>query len=451
MLLHQALHDRLTGLGNRSFFDRRLQEGVDGARRQGRGLAVLCFNLDRFSVINQTLGYRAGDRLLVAVAKRLQHVLRRHDRLARLSGDEFACMVPNCESPQTAVRVATRIHDALGEPFTVDGTQAHLTASLGIAWSPGDETSPDLLRFADVALHRAKRKGGGCTQIFDAGIDAAATGRLHAQNGLREALRRREFILHYQPLMDMESGRICGAEALVRWNHPTRGLILPGEFIPLAEETGVVVPLGNWVLEEACRQAMRWKWHLGPGTGFTMSVNVSARQLRDPGFADLTREILHRTGLPAAELVLELTENSLFEEAARARELRDLGVGLAIDDFGTGYASLAYLRDLPVSILKIARPFISKLGRDVVDTSLVSTILTLSQDLGLVCVAEGIEDATQAMLLREMRCSVGQGFLFAKPMPAAEFEAFWARSSADSRPVHLELIPAPSEELVLSA
>jgi diguanylate cyclase (GGDEF)-like protein/PAS domain S-box-containing protein len=449
LLLHQAFHDGLTGLGNRAFFERCLRKAIEHAQRSDRGLAVLCLDVDRFTAVNDTLGYRAGDRLLAAVSRRLQSVLRMSDRLARLSGDEFACLVENCEKSEDAVRVAERIHEAFRRPFEVDGTPVQVTVTLGVAWSPGQETSEDLLRFSDVALHRAKRTGQG-TQVFDAGIDAAATRRLHACNELAQALQRGEFVLYYQPLVDMESGRVCGVEALLRWNHPDRGLIPPDEFIPLAEETGLIVPLGDWVLQEACRQAMRWKWALGPGRELTMSVNVSAKQLRDSGFAARAREILQETGMPAGELVLELTENVLLQEMERARELRDLGVRLAIDDFGTGYASLAYLRELPVSMLKIARPFISKLGLNVVDTSLVNTILMLGQDLGLLCVAEGIEELKQANLLRELRCHFGQGYLFAKPMPAADFEKF---AKKDAPVCRLAPPPAlaPVEELLLQS
>ncbi len=450
LLLHQALHDRLTGLGNRVLFERYLRKGTDAARRHGRGLTVICFDPDRFNVINETLGHQAGDRLLVAIARRLQSVLRPRDQVARLSGDKFACLVESCEGPQDAMRVADRVREAFRQPFHVGSTQAYVSLSIGIAWSPGAEASEDLLRFADVALRRAKRKGGS-SEVFDAGIDTAATERFHAQNELQRALQQGELVLYYQPLVEMESGRVSGAEALVRWMHPTRGLVPPDEFIPLAEETGLIVPLGDWVLQEACRQKVLWKRRLGLGSDFTMSVNVSAKQLRDPGLAARTLEILGQTGLRADELVFELTENVLLEETARAHELRDVGVRLAIDDFGTGYASLGYLRDLPVSMLKIARPFISKLGRDVVDTSLVNMILTLVQDLGLVSVAEGVEDPKQAKLLRQLRCNFAQGFLFARPMPAAEFERFVARNNFARRPAPRARAYSPANELVLQS
>ena len=446
LLLHQALHDRMTGLGNRSLFERYLQRAIDGARRHGKGLAVICLDVDHFSVVNDTLGHQAGDSLLIAVARRLRSVLRPRDPVARLSGDEFACLLAHCEDPPTALRIAERIHESFRQPFQVGNTEAHLTVSIGIAWSSPEESSQDLLRFAGVALRRAKRKGAG-SQLFEAAIDGAATERLHLQNDLRRALRKREFVLHYQPVMDMESGQVAGVEALVRWLHPTRGLIPPDRFIPLAEETGLIVPLGDWVLHEACRQAVRWKQKLGLASSFTVSVNLSAKQVRDRRLASRAQEILDETGLPPNELILELTENVLLEETARARELCEVGVRLAIDDFGTGYASLAYLRDLPVSMLKIARPFISKLGVDVVDTSLVNTILTLVQDLGLIGVAEGIEEPKQATLLRQMRCQLAQGFLFAKPMPAATAEEFLTRNGCRSAPALLRLVPMAEEEL----
>jgi diguanylate cyclase (GGDEF)-like protein/PAS domain S-box-containing protein len=449
LLLHQAFHDRLTGLGNRAYFERCLRKGVDDARRFGQGLAVLCLDIDRFTAVNDTLGYRAGDRLLAAVSRRLQTFLRMSDRLARLSGDEFACLIENCEVPEDAVRIADRLHGAFHQPFKIGDTQAHVTVTIGVAWSPSQGTSADLLRFADVALHRAKRTGLD-TGVFDAKADAAATRRLHAHNELKQALERNEFTLYYQPLIDMESNKVCGAEALLRWLHPTRGLVPPDEFIPLAEETGLIVPLGDWVLQEACRQAVCWKRDLRLDE-FSISVNVSAKQLRDSGFAARTREILEETGLKAKDLVLELTENVLLEEMVRARELRDLGVRLAIDDFGTGYASLAYLRELPVSILKIARPFISKLGRDVIDTSLVNTILMLGRDLGLISVAEGIEEPKQAALLRQLHCHLGQGYLFAKPMPAGDFARFAEKGLPVCRLVPPLQVFSPVEELMLQS
>jgi len=449
LLLHQALHDRLTGLGNRALFERYLQKGIDGARRSGRGLAVLCLDVDHFNVVNDTLGHRSGDALLVAVARRIRSVLRPRDPVARLSGDEFACLAGYCEEPKMALRIAERLHEAFRQPFTVEDTQAQLSVSIGVAWSPAEETSQDLLRFADIALRRAKRKGGGGSQLFDSTTDGAATQRLHVQNDLRRALSRRELVLHYQPVVEMDSGRIAGVEALVRWVHPTRGLISPDQFIPLAEESGLIVPLGDWVLQEACRQAASWKRQLRLGSGFTMSVNLSAKQLRRPLLASRVREVLDETGLAAGDLILELTENLLVEETLRATELRDVGVTLAIDDFGTGYASLAYLRNLPVCMLKIGQTFISKLGLDVVDTSLVKTILTLVQDLGLVSVAEGVEEQRQATLLRQMGCHFAQGYLFARPMPAADVEELLTRSAPRVRSAPLALVTAPQEALML--
>lgn len=401
LLLHQALHDRLTGLGNRSLFERYLQRAIEGSRRHRKGLAVLCLDVDHFNVVNDTLGHQAGDSLLVAIARRLRSVLRPRDPLARLSGDELACLLGYCEDSQTALRVAARIHEAFRQPFPVGDTQAQVTVSIGIAWSPAEASSRDLLRFADVALRRAKRKGGGGSQLFDAAIDAAATERLHAQNELRRALSQGELVLYYQPVIDMETGKAGGVEALVRWVHPTRGLIPPDRFIPLAEETGLIVALGDWVLREACRQAVRWKRQLRLDSDFTMSVNLSAKQLRAPRLPERIREILKETGLAADELILELTENVLLEETERARELREVGVRLAIDDFGAGYAS---------------------------------------------SVAEGIEEPKQAALLRQMRCHFAQGFLFARPMPAAEVEEFLTRNACRSAPALLRLVPVREEE-----
>ncbi|HYO15848.1 MAG TPA: EAL domain-containing protein [Thermoanaerobaculia bacterium] len=414
-----ALHDPLTGLANRLAFEQGLAQALARVRTSGRRLALMFIDLDRFKMVNDSLGHAAGDQLLIATAQRLQSHVRKQDLVARLAGDEFACLIEGCEG-RMAVHAASRLERALRQPFQIDGVEVRIGGSIGIAYSSGDDSPEDLLRFADVAMYRAKQRPGGKLQIFDAKVDLAATERLHVQGELLRALERQELTIHYQPIVDLQAKRIWGTEALVRWQHPTRGLVPPDEFIPLAEETGVIVPLGEWVLREACRQVACWQEKLRIDPDLTISVNVSAVQLDSPEFVATVREILQETRISPSRLMLEITESTALQSAARARELRDMGVRLAIDDFGTGYASLSCLRDVPADVLKIARGFTRRLG-DRVETSLVRAILSLARDLKLVSIAEGIESRRQSAVLRTMRCPLGQGYLFAHPMPGESF------------------------------
>jgi diguanylate cyclase (GGDEF)-like protein len=420
------LHDRLAGPPSRALFEQQVRQGIERGRQAGKGIAILSLDLDGFRVVTETLGHQAGDRLLLAVARRVQSVLRLEDLLARVDGHEICCLIESCLSPGDAAQIAARIQQALRRPFKVAGTRVHVTASIGIAWSTGAERAEDLLRFADVALDRAKKSGGGTHRTFDSRVDGAATVRLHSQNEMHQALRRSEFVLHYQPIVELDSGRIVGAEALVRWAHPIRGLVPPDHFIPLAEETGMIVPLGEWVLGEACRQVAHWLQEKRLSDDFTLNVNVSPRQLEDYRLVERAKEILAETGLPASRLELELTEMAVLQGRTRTGELRDLGIRLAIDDFGTGYASLGSLRELPVNVLKIAREFTAKLGEDSISASLIRTILALVRDLSLTCVTEGVETLRQWELLREMSCEFGQGFLFSPPLTVGGFERLLA-------------------------
>jgi diguanylate cyclase (GGDEF)-like protein/PAS domain S-box-containing protein len=439
LLSYLLLHDRLTGLPSRALFEQQLRAGLERAQQEGTGLAVLSLDVDRLTAVNETLGHQAGDQLLVSVVRRLKSILRPQDPLARVGGDELCCLIERCETPGDAAQIAERIHRSLQRTFKVAGTWVRVTASVGIAWSAGAESAEDLLRFAEAALRRAKKAGGDTSRTFDPPIDGVSTERLHLQNELHQALRHGELALHYQPIVALDSGRIRGAEALVRWQHPVRGLVMPDHFIPLAEENGMIVPLGEWVLIEACRQVVRWERDGRIDDDFVINVNLSPRQLQEPGLSARIGEILRETGLPAHRLQLELTELAILKETAKACELRDLGIRLAIDDFGTGYASLASLRELPVNTLKIARTFISKLGDDTVDASLVRTILALVRDLNLACVAEGIETCLQWALLREMRCQLGQGFLFSRPLPGPGFEVLLAAEQAPSQDLQLAI------------
>ena len=414
-LTHQALHDGLTGLANRVLFG----EQVERARRRRRGapVAVLFCDLDDFKNVNDGYGHAAGDAVLVEVARRLEGRLRGGDVAARLGGDEFAVLLDDTSSPAEARAVTDRIVAALAAPMVVDGRELRIRCSVGIAVDPGDDTSTDdLLRDADTAMYVAKSHGKGRATLFEPSLHEALMERVTLERDLSRAVERGELILHYQPVLDLESGRATSVEALVRWQHPERGLLGPDRFIGLAEETGLVVDLGRWVLREACRQAVAWR--RDPSLhGLGMAVNVSARQLDRPEFVGVVAQALHDTGLDASSLTLELTETAIAaddtELIARLRSLRSMGVRIAIDDFGTGYSSLSYLRRLPVDTVKIDRSFVGDLGRD---AALVRMVTELASELGLDTVAEGIEEVGQLDALRGFTCRHGQGYLFSRPV-----------------------------------
>jgi diguanylate cyclase (GGDEF)-like protein/PAS domain S-box-containing protein len=435
-LKHQALHDALTGLPNRTLFTDRLGHALTRSEA-GRGerpgsVAVLFLDLDNFKVVNDSLGHEAGDRLLVEMARRISGCLRMGDTAARLGGDEFTVLLEGArdteEAEDAARNVAERIAEALEIPFVLGEQEVFVTSSIGIAaLSPREEDGPEgLLRDADAAMYRAKQSGKSRYQLFDDSMNAVALDRLNLENDLRRALERGEYRLHYQPTMSLETGRITGVEALLRWEHPERGLVLPGEFIPIAEETGLIIPLGRWVLREACRQVMEWGETLPagyPARTLAVSVNLSAKQFMQE---DLTRDIvraLEETGLPPERLILEITESVVMEDASMTAEvmrgLKALGVRISVDDFGTGYSSLAYLERFPADYLKIDRSFVEGLGRGPESTAIISAMVNLSRDLGLGVVAEGIETADQLERLKTLGCELGQGYYFAKPLPAA--------------------------------
>jgi diguanylate cyclase (GGDEF)-like protein len=382
-------------------------------------VSVLFLDLDGFKVVNDSLGHVAGDRLLIDVARRLSDCLRRGDTAARIGGDEFAILLGDVGNPDRAPRVAERVIAALGEPFTVLGREVFVSASIGIAYGRSD--AQNLLRNADVAMYRAKRSGeGGAYAIFEPSMHAAVIERLEIEADLRRAIERDELVLHYQPIIELASSRVAGLEALLRWAHPRRGLVMPFEFIPLAEETRLILELGRWVLREACRQAAAWR--ADPRTDRTwVSVNLSGVQLLDSSLDAEVAAALADSGLEPASLTLEITETVLVQDVAaavdRLEKLRALGVSIAIDDFGTGYSSLRYIRRFPADMLKIAKPFVDGL-HDETDTALVRTIVALADSLGLRTVAEGIEDHRQLGRLRELGCLLGQGYLFARPLAA---------------------------------
>ena len=422
-LVHSAFHDSLTTLANRALFRDRVDETIQSSEG-GLGVAVLFLDLDGFKQVNDLLGHASGDLLLVMVAERLRASVRPTDMVARLGGDEFAVLLENADDA-TAVEIARRITAALREPFEVDGHEILVRGSLGLAIASMDVRDADrLLRNADLAMYRSKSAGKGEFERYDPDMHVVLVERLQLEADLRRALDAEELVLHYQPIVTLATGEIVGVEALVRWRHPTRGLIAPTAFIPLAEESGLISILGRWVLMEACRQAAEWESPEGVDP-LTMSVNISAWQLRD-GFVKDVADALERSGLPGKRLVLEMTESVLMEHTEenleRFTKLRTLGVRFAIDDFGTGYSSLSYLHRFPIDILKIDRSFIELLGKDNPDPALVRTIVRLGQSLRMRTIAEGIETASQLAALQELECELGQGYHFGRPVTAKQLE-----------------------------
>jgi diguanylate cyclase (GGDEF)-like protein/PAS domain S-box-containing protein len=424
-LHHQAFYDPLTGLPNRALFMERLQHASTRANRRDSGVTVLFVDLDDFKVINDSLGHKAGDQLLKAVAERLKVCLRPEDTAARLGGDEFTILVEDVASVGEGVQIAERIAEVLQSPFTLDEEQVFTTASIGIALSsPTHERAEDLLRHADLAMYRAKHKGKARYEVFEPSMNHDALRRLRLENELRGALERGEFRVYYQPILTLDGGRISGAEALVRWEHPQRGLLLPEEFLPVAEETGLIAQIGEGVLREACHQMRAWQQRYSAIPPLTVSVNLSPRQLFRP---ELVAEILAETEIDPGSLQLEITEGMLMSNGVRSasktlRSLKELSIQLAVDDFGMGYSSLSYLKRFPVDFLKIDRSFIAGLGQDgngaSKDAEIVSAMIELTHALGLEAIAEGVETAEQLTQLRNMRCDLAQGNYFSKPLPS---------------------------------
>jgi diguanylate cyclase (GGDEF)-like protein/PAS domain S-box-containing protein len=427
-LSYQAFHDPLTGLANRALLTDRLAHALAGARRGGSATALLLLDLDNFKNANDSFGHAAGDQVLVEVGRRIASCVRDSDTAARLGGDEFAVLVEDAANGPRAMEVAERLSRLLREPFVVSGKELFLGASIGIAVgrAPG-ESAGDLFRNADVAMYAAKRRGRDRFVVFESGMRAEALDRIELEADLRHALERGELAVQLQPVVRLQSGLITGGEALLRWRHPRRGLLAPAAFMDLAEDSDLIVVIGRWVLEEACRQALRWPSRRDDGRDVGVSVNVSGRQLQRPGLVAETREVLRRTGLAPERLVLEVTENQPLLETpsmiARLGEIRGLGVSLAIDDFGTGYSSLSYLQRLPADILKIDRSFVAGLGGSSPGSPLLRGIIDLGRAMQLRTVAEGVETPIQAAVLREFGCEGAQGFLFSKPRDPDDFLA----------------------------
>ncbi|HTO97405.1 MAG TPA: EAL domain-containing protein [Myxococcales bacterium] len=436
-LWRAAFYDALTGLPNRALFMERLGQAQARARgRSGGAFAVLFLDLDRFKLVNDSMGHRAGDQLLVAIARRLDRIRRAGDTVARLGGDEFAVLVEGVEDAPAAGRVADRVHRELAQPFDIAGQEVFTSASIGISLGGVPDHRPeDLLRDADTAMYRAKAHGIAKHAVFDITMHDHAVAVLQLENDLRRAVERGELRVRYQPIVALQSARIVGFEALVRWQHRQRGLVPPREFIPVAEETGVIGVVGKWVLAEACKQ-MRALQRLRPrGPGLSLAVNVSGRQILQPDLVEQVAEVLQATGLDPRLLRLELTESALVQnEAAAGRclhRLRQLGLKLAIDDFGTGYSSLSYLHRMPIDLLKIDASFVQSMATDEKNRRIVETILALGRNLGVEVIAEGVETEQQAQVLTRLGCSYVQGYLFS---PAVDADAA-ARMVEDDAPV----------------
>ena len=425
-LSHQAFHDSITGLANRALFRDRVEHALERLTRDADPVSVLFMDLDDFKTINDSLGHAAGDRLLGEVGERLRTCLRTPDTAARLGGDEFAILIEDGGESVGAAAIAGRILQALDGPFLLDGKEVFVRASIGIATSgvgrtTGPEGAEELLRNADVAMYIAKEAGKNRFQIFEPEMHDTALRRLELKADLQRAVENEEFVLHYQPVIRLESGDIEGFEALVRWNHPTRGLVMPLDFIPLAEETGLVVQIGTWVLREACRQGDILQRTVPDAAPLHMAVNLSARQLQRPEIVQEIAKVLLETGLPPECLVLEITESVMMQDMAlsneRLTQLKQLGVMLAVDDFGTGYSSLNYIRRFPVDILKVDKSFVDGVSEGGEESALTAAIIELAGILNLRPVAEGIERADQLDKLLELHCELGQGYYFSKPLP----------------------------------
>jgi diguanylate cyclase (GGDEF)-like protein len=417
--MHEARHDALTGLPNRGVFVERLTARLSPGGGPGE-TAILFLDLDRFKTVNDSLGHSAGDALLVEVARRLGGCVRPVDTVARLGGDEFVVMIEEVSGVESACSAARRILEALREPITISGRSVFATGSLGLVVArAGRDTVEGVLRGADLAMYQAKAEGGGRVHIYHPELNERMMRQVQLEAELRSAIERGEFRVLYQPIVDLQSGRITAFEALVRWHHPLRGTVSPVEFIPLAEETGLIVPIGTWVLEQACEQALLWEAGDG-GEPIGVHVNLSVRQFQQPGLVELVEHVLRRVGLPASRLTLEITESVVVHDTAaaigRLAELRSLGVRIAIDDFGTGYSSLSYLKRFPVDIVKIDRSFVQSLGESARDAALARAIIELARTLRLRTVAEGIETRRQLVTLCQLGCPEGQGFYFARPL-----------------------------------
>jgi diguanylate cyclase (GGDEF)-like protein/PAS domain S-box-containing protein len=428
-LRHRAFHDPLTELANRSLFADRVEHALARRDRAEGAIAVVMLDLDGFKTINDSLGHSAGDTLLVAMAGRLQENLRASDTAARFGGDEFAILFEDATGSNDVVRRAERLLTALREPFRIGEKTLAVTASIGVAINHTGDGPEELVRNADMAMYMAKGAGKACVRVFETTMHESALHRLELEAEMRRALKAGQFVVHYQPIFRVDTGAVTGFEALVRWQHPQRGLLMPSDFIYIAEETGLVVELGRWVLTEACRHARRWRQH-HPTLGLQIGVNLSAVQVRDDRLVDDVAAILAASRLDGTSLILEVTESILVDDSAAAiaclHRLKTLGVHIAMDDFGTGYSSLSYLRTLPIDVLKIDKAFIDAVATDVESAGLVEAIIRMAETLGLETVAEGVENAQQAARLQALGARAVQGYYYSRPLPSSRVVPFLA-------------------------
>jgi diguanylate cyclase (GGDEF)-like protein/PAS domain S-box-containing protein len=433
-LTHQAFHDSLTGLANRVLYADRLEHALARGARDGSVVGVLFIDLDDFKIVNDTLGHAVGDQLLIAVAERISGALRADDTAARLGGDEFAALIENIHDPAAVEETAGRILAALAEPVIIDGETLYAVASIGITTTPEASTAAELLRQADLALYVAKGAGKNQWRRYQSHLHGAMVERLELRSALDHAINEGHFLLQYQPIMDLATDTAVGFEALVRWHHPTRGVIAPDQFIEVAEESGLIVPMGRWVLDQALHTAAQWHRMLPRTQRPYVSVNVSVRQFRQTGFVDQVRAALDYAGVPPEALMLEITETLLMGDEeeiwADLAVLQELGVRIAIDDFGTGYSSLGYLRQRPIDVLKIDKTFIDDMVDNAQQHALVSGIISLAHTLNLTVVAEGIETHRHREMLARLGCPLGQGYLYSSPMGSTEALTWMATPSA---------------------
>ena len=428
-LTHQAFHDPLTGLANRALFRDRVSHALALAQRSTHPITVLFLDLDDFKRVNDSLGHAEGDRLLISAAERFLSCARAADTVARLGGDEFAILIEHAAGPDGRSELLERLATAMSHPFTLSGNQVQVTASIGVATATPGDTADDLLRNADVAMYAAKRRGKGRSETYESRMYADVRHRLEMEAALRSAIDHGELTLHFQPIVHLVTGAIQGVEALVRWEHQTYGHLLPQHFIPLAEETGLIVKLGSWVMDEACRQVQAWRLAY-PQTNLSVSINISSRQLQGSGIADALNDALASSGVDPSAVILEITESVLMQQTdavlERLQSLKKQGIRLAIDDFGTGYSSLGYLQRFPIDILKIAKPFVEEVALGAERAALARAIIGLSDTLKLQTVAEGIEMAEQRAALIELGCSIGQGHHFSRALPAEAMDRMLA-------------------------
>jgi diguanylate cyclase (GGDEF)-like protein len=448
-----AFHDALTHLPNRALLAENLKFVIERARQhEDYEFAVLFLDLDRFKNVNDSLGHSIGDQLLIAMARRLESCIRECDIVARLGGDEFAILLDGIANSGEVLSLARRIQEKLQSPFNLSGHEVFTTASIGITLSSaGYDDAENVLRDADTAMYRAKAQGKACYEVFDKGMHARAVYLLQMENDLRRALEREEFCVYYQPIVTLENGKLAGFEALIRWQHPDRGFINPVDFIPVAEETGMIVPIGMWVLRRACEQLRQWQFYSPANRSLFMSVNLSGKQLAQSSLVSDISKVLTETGIDAHHLKLEITESAMIQNADNAAELlkrlKQLGAQLSIDDFGTGYSSLGYLHRFPVDTIKIDQSFISRMGDATDDNGIVRAIMSLADNMGMHVVAEGVETLGQLGKLRNLKCDYGQGYLFSRPVDC-DAVASWISREPEWLPI---FFPATLNQFVVNA